>query len=993
MKNSTFNFPINNSNYIVLATVYITDRQGFIEDEIDLKKSNGSILSLEWDKDGLYLAILQEGNNILFLWHSTKKILSEIDIGYKDVSILSWSKTGPQLAVCTLKGNLFLYNKETKKNLSIMGKHSKKISSGRWSTEGNYLALGSDDNMVSISTENGDTVLETDVRFTPIESSFVSLTNGPENGLACNLDGKLLFLFYFKNEKEAPIELAFGCDDGDTNSNSKCKYGIIRHHESINSTLVLVGFSLGYLLTVAISGDELGQEQCVGRFFTTNLITFAFNPASEVVAVAGDDGIRFVDISDLKERSSEYISSEQIEYGKIQHLAWSPNGQMLTVSSSAGNVYCFLAKSNSLFCSYKSKVAYLSSFQEVTLIDSTMVTSKQDQKIIPLSMEPEHLSIGENYLTTSTGNKLCVYSLSSDTDTSNDSPLIMEQEFNADITDIQSNKTHLAALTSDAKVSILSIDSGSDGPRSSNKSNHIAIPDKNNNHDDHHSLSTDIQITCMAITKAHLYFGTDSGTVQIFALDEWILVPGIKLQLESAVTGVYPNLIGTRAVVASSDGSVYLFSPVSAPTTIQLASAPTTVVSVLWDLLRKDVFMIYDGENIHTYMYVSSSYRGSYVVKLGPVTISIEGGVLMEPSKFKLSTGYRPLTTRSGRITCITSSGSLTEVIHPYFDQLGPDSKLERERLSRLDPDDKDDQTTILRWFAQAIGLLCLESAWESALMLRRRELWLALSGKAVETLNIDLAIRVYRQLLDAGMVMSLQSIASVEDRLLLSGHISLLFNDHDRAQELFLQSSDPSAALRLRCDLLQWEEAYKIAKALASTQLCDVTARYALQLEQQAEYESALKLFESCLEPQTLHGKHLPASVGTVRESVESGLCRCELRLGNLRKGIKLAYELNVTSLFQECGDILEQQKQYSEAADLHLKAMDFERAAFIYTKNIARSDPSRIKEAAAVLAKVSNDQLNIAFAKLCIIAGDYVEAMHAYSRANDFEKVCNLR
>lgn len=53
--------------------------------------------------------------------------------------------------------------------------------------------------------------------------------------------------------------------------------------------------------------------------------------------------------------------------------------------------------------------------------------------------------------------------------------------------------------------------------------------------------------------------------------------------------------------------------------------------------------------------------------------------------------------------------------------------------------------------------LLKLEAAWEVALELDRRQFWLALSGKAMEMMNIELAMRVYRQLGDAGMVMALQ--------------------------------------------------------------------------------------------------------------------------------------------------------------------------------------------------------------------------------------------
>ncbi len=58
--------------------------------------------------------------------------------------------------------------------------------------------------------------------------------------------------------------------------------------------------------------------------------------------------------------------------------------------------------------------------------------------------------------------------------------------------------------------------------------------------------------------------------------------------------------------------------------------------------------------------------------------------------------------------------------------------------------------------------LLKLESAWEVALELDRRQFWLALSGKAMEMMNVELAMRVYRQLGDAGMVMALQVIEKI---------------------------------------------------------------------------------------------------------------------------------------------------------------------------------------------------------------------------------------
>jgi tetratricopeptide (TPR) repeat protein len=65
------------------------------------------------------------------------------------------------------------------------------------------------------------------------------------------------------------------------------------------------------------------------------------------------------------------------------------------------------------------------------------------------------------------------------------------------------------------------------------------------------------------------------------------------------------------------------------------------------------------------------------------------------------------------------------------------------------------------------------------------------------------------------------------------------------------------------------------------------------------------------------------------------------------------------------------------------------YEHAAFIYTKYLVKNDKSKIDEAAKILEKVSNDQINSTFAKACVAAGRYQEAAKAYERAKDMDKV----
>ena len=92
---------------------------------------------------------------------------------------------------------------------------------------------------------------------------------------------------------------------------------------------------------------------------------------------------------------------------------------------------------------------------------------------------------------------------------------------------------------------------------------------------------------------------------------------------------------------------------------------------------------------------------------------------------------------------------------------------------------------------------------------------------------------------------------------------------------------------------------------------------------------------------------------------------------------------------LFADSGEILEQQKQYAEAASMYIKGEQYERAADMYTRHLIKGDKSKITEAALIMEKVQNDQLNSSFAKACVSCGRYQEAVKAYERANDIDKV----
>lgn len=130
--------------------------------------------------------------------------------------------------------------------------------------------------------------------------------------------------------------------------------------------------------------------------------------------------------------------------------------------------------------------------------------------------------------------------------------------------------------------------------------------------------------------------------------------------------------------------------------------------------------------------------------------------------------------------------------------------------------------------FSQSVSLGRLSRAWDIAALLKEKELYERLGQESMRVLDVSMATRCYRQLGDAGMVMALQRLEGLEDSQLLRGHIALIFDDHAAAQDHFLQSNRPLAALEMRHDLMHWEQALKLAKTLASEQV--TLASYALR-------------------------------------------------------------------------------------------------------------------------------------------------------------------
>ena len=66
---------------------------------------------------------------------------------------------------------------------------------------------------------------------------------------------------------------------------------------------------------------------------------------------------------------------------------------------------------------------------------------------------------------------------------------------------------------------------------------------------------------------------------------------------------------------------------------------------------------------------------------------------------------------------------------------------------------------------------------------LDKPEEWRRLGEACLKDLQVDMAMRVYRQMGDVGMLWSLETIRDIEDIKLLAGYVAMFLGNFDQAQ------------------------------------------------------------------------------------------------------------------------------------------------------------------------------------------------------------------
>jgi WD repeat-containing protein 19 len=994
-----------NSQASLLATsgangmVRVFDRHGIEVADIQLE-SKAVCISLDWDKDGEALAILQQGVERVAVWESSTSSVLYVDTQLKEPTFMKWSKNGPQLAIGASKGGLVIFRRDSRKKLPIAGKHSKGIVCGDWSSGvENRLALGGLDSLLTISSADGDTIEQTQLKLNPQGVVFASTvpkklrqagSTSSQNSTtssslltAVNLSGKSILLYdATESPPPAPTELAF-----------QPKYGKIVAHSLLSDGSVVIGFSEGILMATNKAGDELFCSKIHSK---DGLDSLASSAQANRIAVSGGAMVKIIEIgsstrgqggwSELKDE----FATVDVAHGPIDFLSWTPDGQILTAATRSGHVYSFLARIPSVSCSWGARVAFLSSLKQVTVSERPLVASDNEllddpsmsSSVITLELpvEPMILGIGGSHLAAAVNDRVLFVPLMPSADGSRNprgggggggrKNGNIEVDYLGTVDDIRLSDKHAAVLVA-GKVLVHAL--GSETP---NVASMRRIPDVGDNI----GGGVDLIVTSIAIGGNFLFIGTSIGTLSVFSLSDWSLLPSpCEMRLEEsagAVRALFPNARGTKVIVLDSINRVLLFSPVNG-SLILVPDTPSNVERCLWDHGATDpgLFALSTASNsaLQAYLFSPTSLTGPVIATLGTAAIRANGNIVTDAVPTQLpSQEAMPLFIADGvahvHLPASSSISPVTLISH---------LPIARAQTGRVSVDKVKDA------FAASLALSRLHHAWTLAAELDDKACWLALSAKAMESLELELAQMVYRRLGDAGMVQSLSLVKQIECKLACAGHVALLFGDHGLAQDLLLRSSDAQAALDMRKDLLEWDVALKLAETIDPQQVPALSFERARQLEFKGEYAEALSMFERA---ESLFSTSNENATDELKTSISAGVARCSMRLGDVRRGAAVASTLKNNQFVRECAAILESMRNFDDAALLYKKAENYDKAVslLIAAKNFTAAAP--------LMELTSAPKLHLAFAKSREAAKDYVEAVRSYEKGRDTDSVVRL-
>ncbi|GMR42999.1 hypothetical protein PMAYCL1PPCAC_13194, partial [Pristionchus mayeri] len=914
----------------------IFDRKG---EQIDCHHTTSPVIDFEWDHEGDIIAMLIEKSPILTLFDVATRGMEMIDVstGPKEFPLcVAWSPVKQVLCVGNSNGNIVVYDHSNQKKNSILGKHQRKITHIFISVD-DTIVCASEDSSISISNFDGETVHQFQCTSVPwLVQTFemrlpryddpAAKSKQTEMHLSAILGTKHLMLVNLSKEA------LHGQDMPTVNLAFQEQYGEIVTYNWYDNGRLIVGFRSGQWVSISARESEIGSELHTEKAFSTYLSDITVNQALGRIICCGDNQIRIYDLSTYQ--IQEIIGVLESEKELVQ-CEISPDTRMCAVASQGGFVGVYLVAVTQLGTAYKDTVAVLTAIDEITVMKEV---DKRSAITVPTVVEPSVIGVGPRHVGVGVNNTVWFYDYANRT-----SQAVSHYEYLSTVLDVRVNGSY-AAVIMDGRLRLQTIleDDHLDAEGLVRSAN-FPEPER-------HAKLVDA-----ALTDDFLIFATDTNYVVYFALTEWQVVSEYRHPQGIRKIVVEPD--GVRLILFDAKMDTFVYSPVD-DSLLKLPAIGATIQykGALWETftIDRDTFIVYDSNEIYVFLLSRDEIGGEGIVHVG---------------KTKLDYGHTPLMLSKGIVNCLTASGRTSTIL---LQSNMTDNVFERKKPEEF-----------VAMLKQAISLKRWTYAYRLCEFAKQEEMWRDLGKALLRNNEVAMARRVFGLIEDVGMVWSLEDIETMEERALRSGHLAVLLGDIEAAERLFLTSSQPIEALNMRRDLLHWPRALSLAQQLKPDEIPHISKEYAQQLEYNGQYAEALRHYE---EGELRGADDEAEEILEHNEICRSGIARMAIRTGDVRRGFDLARQLDGRVVKRDCAIILEELRQYSDAAVLFEQGRYYDRAAAVCLK------AKNWVKVAELLPNVRSPKIHSQYGKVMEADQKYKQAAIAYKNARDYDNLVRM-
>lgn len=910
-----------------------------------------AVQDLRWDNVSEYLGVISEKSGNISIYRHKSKTVELVDTGMKQLTFLRWSATDSTAALGTKNGTIVLYNRLKAKKLPIMGTHTAEVIDGVWTQTKNRLVMVGADRMMTISEVDGTVVASTKLEGDPKGLVLLEMMPGKVTVGKC---------FAVANIGKGLKAMNVATTDNFAVT-FQSEMGTITAISASSTNFIAVGFSTGIVGLAVLNDDTEFVMASHVKAFQGSVIGLAHDGASNLLSAMSDNMIRFFvrrsgDIAEITDIALHIENGD----GQLGELHWSGISQECSVAVNNGRFYSYALRLVNVCATCGSLVFVLVSVNLVgvkTLRDDRLLFT------IPIDGEPSFMAAGMGTLATGSGNEVFYYEYyipnimpppmhergeANSTPTKAQSKLIRKVEYGSAVKDIKVSSLYAAVLL-DGRIHVHSLHNV-DTPAS-------LYPPQD----------TEAKVITMGLSEP-LFFYATSTKMCIITLKNMETV--VEYTCRTGVKHAFANPSCTRVAYVDEKNALFLLNPITEVAS-HAEGFDEDCTTILWDHADPTVFAAHNKVQFSTFVCAPHSRHGAICES---VLCSREGGGDGEKDcnlYTPLPDGYRPFNLFGGRIACQTPTGVTSSVLlksHENIHLRTPNATAFYNNFS----------LNRLRWCS--LNITTPQEAEDLAI-------------KALHLLDIELAIRVYRQLSQPGLVMCLEKIKHIQEKNLLIGHISMIMGYFKDAQNFFLHSSQPLRALEMRRDLMQWEPALNLARDLAPEEVPIISKEYAQWLEYRGEYTKSLEMFK-CGQREPPAG-HASTELSAARQEVEEhndlclqGMTRCYLRTGSIREGMDIALQSKSPAFALECAKLCEEAQRYDEAAQLFEKGGEVERAVTLYIDRC-----SNLKAAGRLLPQIKSRNIIGMFASAKETEGDYTEAEKAYTQSEDWDNVVRLK